>query len=141
MASGKLGHSVYDLWFLAWDTLCRRASAASVRLERARRVVASRTSPGCRSPVTTAGVSGGIVSVSVSRESASGFGHRGTAGASVHAVEMKTCHLWLEAAVALLVIAVVLVYVDSGTGRSVVFNAWGEYSLIRAPTFTNASVH
>ena len=26
MASGKLGHSVYDLWFLAWDTLCRSGS-------------------------------------------------------------------------------------------------------------------
>ncbi|KYM92234.1 hypothetical protein ALC53_01297 [Atta colombica] len=54
---------------------------------------------------------------------------------------MKTCHLWLEAAVALLAIAAVLVYVDSRTGRSVVCNARGEHSLITAPTFTDASVH
>ncbi|EGI70539.1 hypothetical protein G5I_00676 [Acromyrmex echinatior] len=237
MASGKLGHSVYDLWFLAWDTLCRsgfasceyraiyraiyralvfskrglaraisirhyavrnacgqrspinrrervegpfgvkfdaslsdgesrRTSAASVRLERTKRVVASKTSLECR-PVT--GHRERVVRINerkrrkeravceseqmwcrcvreccVSRESASGFGHRGIAGASVHAVEMKTCHLWLEAVVVLLAIAVylaVLVYVDSRTDKSVVCNAWGEHSLITAPTFTDASVH
>ncbi|KYQ53155.1 hypothetical protein ALC60_07885 [Trachymyrmex zeteki] len=103
MASGKLGHSVYDLWFLAWDTLCRSCVCESRDRE--------------------------------------WFGHRGTAGASVHTVEMKTCHLWLEAAVALLTIAAVLVYADSRTGGSVVCNAWGEHSLIRALTFTDASVH